>query len=69
MRDVQNLDFERGTKIVLKLRKDSLQFAKEVEVAKIIKKYSLFNKFPIRLNNQLVNNLEAIWYKEKREVT
>jgi len=67
--EVQNLDFERGTKIVLKLRKDSLQFAKEVEVAKIIKKYSLFNKFPIRLNNQLVNNLEAIWYKEKREVT
>jgi HSP90 family molecular chaperone len=67
--EVQNLDFDRGTKIVLKLRKDSLQFSKEVEVAKVIKKYSLFNKYPIRLNNQLVNNLEAIWYKEKREVT
>ena len=67
--EVQNLDFERGTKIILRLRKDSMQFAKETEVAKIIKKYSVFNKYPIKLNGEVMNNLQAIWYKDKREVT
>ena len=67
--EVQNLDFQRGTRIVLRLRKDSIQFAKESEVAKIIKKYSVFNKYPIKLNGETMNNLQAIWYKDKREVT
>ena len=64
-----NLDFERGTKIILKLRKDSIQFSREQEVEKIIRKYSVFNKFPIKLNGQVLNNLQAIWYRDKREVT
>lgn len=46
-----------------------MQFAKETEVAKIIKKYSVFNKYPIKLNGEVMNNLQAIWYKDKREVT
>ena len=36
---------------------------------KIIRKYSVFNKFPIKLNGNLLNNLQAIWYRDKREVT
>ena len=66
--NVDNLDFERGTKIVLKLRSDCLSFVQEKEIVKIIKKYSVFNKYPIQLNGQLVSNLQAIWYKDKREV-
>jgi len=67
--NIDNLDFERGTKIVLRLNNDCLQFSKESEIEKIIKKYSIFNKYPIRLNNSLLSNLQAIWYKEKREVS
>ena len=66
---VQNLDFERGTKIVLRLENSAIQFCREKEVEKIIKKYSVYNKYPIKLNGNLVNNLQAIWYKDKREVT
>ena len=29
----------------------------------------MFNKYPIKLNGSLVNNLQAIWYRDKREVT
>lgn len=33
---VHNLDFDRGTKIVIRLNKDALQFCKESEIEKII---------------------------------
>jgi len=52
-----NLGFERGTKIVLKLKPESREFCKESEVEKVLKKYSLFITYPIKLNGQLVNNL------------
>lgn len=29
----------------------------------------MFNKYPIKLNGALVNNLQAIWYRDKRDVT
>jgi len=38
--DVSNLDFERGTKIVIKLRADSRQFSQENDVDTIIQKFS-----------------------------
>jgi len=47
---VDNLDFKRGTKIVLKLKAESREFSRETEVEKILKKYSLFINFPIKLN-------------------
>jgi len=34
--DASNLDFERGTKITLKLRPDCREFSQEMEVEKII---------------------------------
>jgi HSP90 family molecular chaperone len=51
------------------LRKDCIQFSRESEIEKIIKKYSIFNKYPIKLNGSTLNNLQAIWYKDKRDVT
>ncbi len=67
--NADNLGFERGTKIVLRLRPDCREFATENEVEKIIKKFSQFITYPIKLNGQIVNNLQAIWYRDKREVS
>jgi len=66
---VGNLAFNRGTKIVMHLKPSCLNFAKESEVEKIIKKYSIFNKYPIALNGNNMSNLQAIWYRDKKEVT
>ena len=46
-----------------------MDFCKTSEVEKIIKKYSIFNKYPITLNGNNLSNLTAIWYRDKREVT
>ena len=38
--DVENLDFTRGTKIILKLLPASREFSQEMIVEKIVKKFS-----------------------------
>ena len=48
--DASNLDFERGTRIVLKLLPESLEFSTDGLVEKIIMKFSQFISFPIKLN-------------------
>jgi TNF receptor-associated protein 1 len=52
-----NVGFNRGTKIVLKLKPESREFSRESEVEKVLRKYSLFITYPIKINGQLVNNL------------
>lgn len=48
---------------------ESREFSQENLVEKIIKKFSQFISYPIKLNGQIINSLGAIWVKEKREVT
>ena len=67
--DVDNLDFNRGTKIILKLLPAAREFSQEIVVEKIVKKFSQFISYPIKINGQTVNSLGAIWYREKRDVT
>jgi HSP90 family molecular chaperone len=67
--DAENLDFERGTRIVLKLLPESREFSTDGLVEKTIKKFSQFISYPIKLNGQVINSLGALWSREKREVT
>ena len=45
-------DQQRGTKIVIKLKDDFSEFAKEDRVKDIIKKYSAFVQFPVSVNGE-----------------
>ena len=67
--DVENLDFNRGTRITLKLLPESREFSQDPIVEKVVKKFSQFIAYPIKLNGAVVNSLGAIWTREKREVT
>ena len=67
--DADNLDFERGTRIILKLLPESREFSQDSIVDKTIKKFSQFIAYPIKVNGEVINQLGAIWYREKREVT
>lgn len=48
--DCDNLDFERGTRIVLKLIPECREFSQENVVEKVVKKFSQFISYPIKLN-------------------
>ncbi len=67
--DADNLDFNRGTRIILKLLPESREFSTDGLVEKTIKKFSQFIAYPIKLNGQVINSLGALWTREKREVT
>src|ERR1043165_5311998 len=61
-------DLPRGTKVLVELKDDAKQFAKEFEIQRIIKRYSNFVQFPIELNGKRQNTVQAIWGRNKNEI-
>ena len=62
-------DQNRGTKMVLHLKEDAYDFAKEETIQRVIKQYSSFVPYPITVNGQKVNTVDALWTKNKNEIT
>ncbi|KAL9181053.1 hypothetical protein ACHAXT_009858 [Thalassiosira profunda] len=60
---------DRGTSVVLHLKPELSQYANESTVETILKKYSNFVGFPIYLNGNRVNTIDAIWLHDPKEVT
>ncbi|MFS8070605.1 MAG: molecular chaperone HtpG, partial [Byssovorax sp.] len=57
-----------GTEIVLHLKDECLEFAKEWRIKDIIRKYSDFVQFPIHVNEELANRSKAVWSLPKSQV-
>jgi TNF receptor-associated protein 1 len=62
-------DLPRGTQITLQLKDDALDFAKDTELKRIVERYSSFLQFPIELNGTRLNTIQAIWSRNKNEVS
>lgn len=58
-----------GTKIVLKLKPDEATYSSRFHIEQNIRKYSNFVGFPINVDGERVNTIDAIWTKSKNEVT
>lgn len=59
---------DRGTSIVIHLKDDTIEYCDEKVVERILQKYSNFVNFPIYLNGNRVNTMEAVWAKDPKEV-
>lgn len=59
----------RGCRIVIELREDQAEFSRAARIRQLLEHYSNFVPFPILLNGERVNKIEAIWLKQKSEVT
>lgn len=59
----------RGTKVIIHLKESEKNFAIKHVVEGIVKKYSNFVGFPISLNDQKVNTVQALWVMEKNKIT
>ena len=60
---------KRGTSILISLTDDHEEFSKEDRVKDILQSYSSFVPFPVLLNGERINTVEAIWMKPKSEIT
>ena len=58
----------RGAKIVVKLQNDAKEFAGKSRVEALLKRYSSFVQFPINLNGERVNKIEALWLRSTGEI-
>jgi TNF receptor-associated protein 1 len=61
-------DLPRGTKVVVYLKDEDKEFAQGTTVERIIKRYSNFVPFPIELNGNKINTVQAIWARNKSEI-
>ncbi len=59
----------RGTKIIVELKEDAGDYAQKFMVESIIKRYSAFVPFPIKLEDETVNTVQALWTRNRSEIT
>lgn len=62
-------DLKRGTKIIVDLKEDAHEYAQSWKVKHIIEQYSAFVSFPIKLEGEVVNTVQALWSRSKSEIT
>jgi len=60
--------FRRGTKIIVELKDDAAEYSNEETIKRIIKQYSNFVPFPIKIKGETVNTIQAIWTRSKSEI-
>ncbi len=58
----------RGCRMVIQLKEEHAEFAAAGRLKTILERYSNFVPFPILLDGERVNNVEALWLKQKSEV-
>ena len=59
----------RGTKVVVSLKEDAREYSDPDVIRDILRKYSAFVPFPLKLNGEQVNTTEAVWLRSKSEIT
>ncbi|CAB9498050.1 protein HtpG [Seminavis robusta] len=63
-----NIRQDRGSSIVIHLKEEFWQYCDENKIEEILKRYSNFVNFPIFLNGNRVNTIDAVWVKDPKEV-
>lgn len=61
-------DLPRGASVIVQLKDSAREFEEVATIRDIIQKYSNFVPFPILLNGERVNTIQAIWTKSPSEV-
>ncbi len=59
----------RGTKIIIELKEDAHDYAQKWKVESIIKQYSAFVPFPIKLDGETINTVQALWTRSRSEIS
>ena len=60
--------YDRGTTVKLFLKESFWGLLSETKVKDVLNKYSNFVRFPIYVNGDRVNTVEAVWARDPREV-
>ncbi len=64
----QEEGISRGTRIILELKEETEEYADPESIKRIIKQYSNFVPFPIMVEDEKINTIQAIWTKTPNNV-
>lgn len=64
-----NSRIERGSRITMHIKDECASFLEPITVKEIIKKYSNFVAFPVKVNGEVANTVSALWVQDKRSIT
>lgn len=68
--EIESVDpLPRGAKMVIKLKDGQEEYAAKHRVRSLLERYSNFVPFPILLDGERVNKVDALWLKNKKEVS
>jgi TNF receptor-associated protein 1 len=69
--EIKELDapMDRGTKIVIHLKDAFKEFNEKSRLETIINNYSAFIQFPIKVNDETLKTMGALWLKNKKEIS
>lgn len=59
----------RGTRIIIELKDDAQEYASKFTIERIIRQYSTFIPFPVKVEGKKVNTVQAIWARSKGEIS
>ncbi len=59
----------RGTRIVIELKDDAEEFAEADRVKEIVRKFSNFVSFPVLVDGEKVNTIQAIWKRNRSDIS
>jgi len=60
---------ERGTRVVLDLKDDAVEYLQPSRLKEVVQKYSSFVAFPIEIEGEVANTTGAVWASDPRDVT
>jgi TNF receptor-associated protein 1 len=60
---------DRGTSIVIHLKAEQSEYTGATRVESVVKKYSNFVNFPIVLDGDAINTVDALWTQSKQDIT
>lgn len=59
----------RGSRLVIRLKDEFKDFAKKDKVKSVLERYSKYIAFPLMLDGEKLNTMQALWLKSKSEVS
>ncbi|CAE7768167.1 htpG [Symbiodinium microadriaticum] len=66
---IAGTETQRGSSITLHMKEQCMEFCDPKRIKEIVKKYSNFVAFPIKVDGIAVNSVQAIWMKDKNSIT
>ena len=59
----------RGTRVTVRLKEEEREYSDAERIREILRKYSAFVPFPLKLDGEQINTTEAVWLRDRDGIT